>query len=90
MVYSACFSGAIEVTAQQHNVKITASKINAEVNLNQDDKGYFISAKLNIILDGVTQETAKKIVLAAHGICPYSKATKGNIEVILIANGEAL
>ena len=90
MGYSACFGGAIEVAAQQHNVKITASKINAEVNLNQDDKGYFISAKLNIILDGVTQETAKKIVLAAHGICPYSKATEGNIEVILIANGEAL
>lgn len=88
--YSACFGGAIEAAANQHQVKITESKINAEVDLNQDDNGFFISARLNVILDGVDTETAKKIVSAAHKICPYSKATRGNIKVELTVNGEAL
>jgi len=60
------------------------------VNLNKDDSGFFLDATLNAELKGVDQPQAEALVAEAHTICPYSKATRGNIEVILQANGKAL
>ena len=92
--YSACFGGAIAAAAGLAKVPLKAGdiKVTATVNLNKDDGGggYFIDATLNAELNGVAQPQAEALVAKAHTICPYSKATRGNIEVKLQANGKAL
>jgi lipoyl-dependent peroxiredoxin len=62
--------------------------VTAVVNLNKDDSGFFIDATLNAELAGVDQAKAEELVAKAHTICPYSKATRGNITVKLQANGK--
>ena len=89
--YSACFGSAIEAVAKIQKVAVSEIKVQADVTLNQDDNnGYFIGATLNVSLAGVDDATAKKIVEAAHQMCPYSKATRGNIEVKLQVNNQSL
>ncbi len=88
--YSACFGGAIAAAAGLAKIPLKGSniKVTAVVNLNKDDSGYFIDATLNAELQGVDQSQAEALVAKAHTICPYSKATRGNIEVKLQANGK--
>lgn len=88
--YSACFGGAIAAAAAQSKVPLSTKdiKVTATVNLNKGDDGYFISATLNCELAGVDQAKTEELVAKAHTICPYSKATRGNIEVALQANGQ--
>ncbi len=62
-------------------------KVTATVRLHKDDSGYFIDATLDAELKNVDQQQAEALVTKAHTICPYSKATRGNIEVNLLANG---
>ncbi len=88
--YSACFGGAIGVAAMMAKVPLRAADITvtATVNLNKDDTGYFLDVTLNAALNGVDQSNAEALVAKAHTLCPYSKATRGNIEVKLQANGK--
>ena len=88
--YSACFGGAIGAAAAMAKVPLRGAdiKVTATVNLNQEDGGFFIDVTLNSELNGVPQEQAEALVAKAHTICPYSKATRGNIEVKLQANGK--
>ena len=88
--YSACFGGAIRAAAALEKLPLKASdvKVTAVVNLNKNDSGFFIDAMLNAELNGVDQAKAESLVAKAHTICPYSKATRGNIEVKLQANGK--
>jgi lipoyl-dependent peroxiredoxin len=88
--YSACFGGAIGVAASQAKVplRMTDIKVTATVRLHKDDSGFFIDATLNAELAGIDQQHAESLVAKAHTICPYSKATRGNIEVKLLANGK--
>ena len=93
--YSACFGGAIRAAAGLVKIPLKASdiKVTATVNLNKDEtggSGFFIDATLNAELNGVDQAQAEALVAKAHTICPYSKATRGNIEVKLQANGKAV
>lgn len=90
--YSACFGGAIAAAAGLAKVPLRAAdiKVTATVNLNKDDTGYFIDATLNAELNGVDQAKTEELVAKAHTICPYSKATRGNIEVKLQANGKPI
>ena len=90
--YSACFGGAIKAAAGLAKIPLKASdiKVTANVNLNKDDSGYFIDATLNAELKGISQDQAEALVAEAHTICPYSKATRGNIDVTLQANGKTL
>jgi osmotically inducible protein OsmC len=90
--YSACFGGAIGAAAAQAKVPLRAKdiKVTATVNLNKDDSGFFIDVTLNAELTGVEQAQAEALVAAAHTICPYSKATRGNVQVKLQANGVAV
>lgn len=79
--YASCFNGAV-----QHMLKvdgITAeSEVKARVSLyNLDDGGYTIGAILEVHIDGVDQDVARDIANRAHEFCPYSKATRGNIDV---------
>ncbi len=88
--YSACFGGAIGVAAGLVKVALRAAdiKVTATVNLNKDDSGYFLDVTLNAELNGIDQEQTETLIAKAHTICPYSKATKGNIQVKLQANGK--
>ena len=89
--YSACFGSAIAAIAKKDGHAPNEIKVQADVSLHQDDKGgYFLSATLNITLDGIDAATAQKIVEKAHHVCPYSKATRGNIEVTLKMGGKEL
>mgnify|MGYP001297355274 CR=1 FL=1 len=80
--WSACFIGAIELAASQRKVTLPATPtIDAEIDLNLENGSYFLGARLNVSVPGVDRETAQVLVEAAHEICPYSKATRGNIDV---------
>lgn len=80
--WSACYMGAIEVAASQRNIKLQAgTTVDAEIDLNADDGSYFLRARLNVSVPGVDPEVARELLDAAHGICPYSKAVHGNIDV---------
>ncbi|AWI61285.1 Ohr family peroxiredoxin [Sinorhizobium fredii] len=80
--WSACYIGAIELAASQRNVKLPAgTAVDAEIDLNVDDGSYFLRARLNVSVPGIERELAEEIIEAAHHICPYSKATRGNIDV---------
>lgn len=82
--WSACFEGALGVAAKQQKVALPAdTAIDAEVDLHAGDDGYSLSARLNISLPGLERDVAQSLVEAAHQICPYSKAIRGNIDVAL-------
>jgi Ohr subfamily peroxiredoxin len=84
--YAACFHSALKLTAQQRKVAITDSAVSADVGLGTDDDGGFrLTVALHVELAGVDQETADGLVLAAHQVCPYSNATRGNIDVTVEA-----
>lgn len=89
--YSACFGQAIKAMAKQHDIAIDANalEVSAVVTLHKgEDGGFYISAELDGRFDdGVSQEDAETLVRAAHQICPYSKATRRNVDVVLKANG---
>ena len=84
--YAACYDGALNLMAQKDNKDID-STITAEVSLMKDesDDGVKIGVVLNIEIKGVSQEEAEELAEKAHGFCPYSKATRGNIDVELKA-----
>lgn len=81
--WSACFLGAIGKAAIEHDLRLPAdAAIDAEVDLALDEAdGYSLIARLNISLPGIDRITAEALAARAHQICPYSKATRGNIAV---------
>ena len=80
--WSACFIGAMGIAAGKLNIKLPAeTAVDAEVDLCNADGEYSLQARLNVSLPGIDAETAKKITDIAHQTCPYSKATRGNIDV---------
>ena len=82
--WSACFIGAMGIAASKMRVTLPADRaINAEVDLGTVDGGFFLQARLNVSLPGLDRETAQALVNAAHQTCPYSKATRGNIDVVI-------
>lgn len=88
--YGACFGGALAFVARQQKLDIGTPNVKVDVSLNQGDEGFFISAVLNVSLPALDHETAEKLVAAAHTVCPYSKATRGNIDVQLKVNDKLL
>jgi osmotically inducible protein OsmC len=80
--WSACYLGAVELAAAQRKIKLPAQlAVDAEIDLNLADGAYFLRARLNVSVPGVDREVAQELIAAAHLICPYSKATHGNVEV---------
>lgn len=80
--WSACFIGAMGIAAAQMNIKLPVeTAVEAEVDLCLTAGEYSLQARLNVNLPGIDPEVAVKITEAAHQICPYSKATRGNIKV---------
>jgi osmotically inducible protein OsmC len=82
--WSACFESAIGLAARKRKIALTADvAIDAEVDLDLADDGYFLRARLNVSLPGIEREVAQALVNEAHQVCPYSKATRGNIAVTI-------
>lgn len=79
--WSACFEGAMGLAARKMKIKIPSVAIDAEVDLCQKEGSYFLQARLNVSVPGLERDVAQQIVDAAHQTCPYSKATRGNIDV---------
>ncbi|ELK46731.1 organic hydroperoxide resistance protein [Halobacillus sp. ACCC02827] len=82
--YSACFDSALQLVASQAKKKIT-SKVTAEVSIGKQGEGFGLAVKLFVEIEGVSQDEADELVKKAHQVCPYSNATRGNIEVDLEA-----
>lgn len=82
--YSACFLGAMKHVATKQKVQLPAdTKIDAEVGIGPIPNGFGIQVALDVSLPGMDKAAAQKLVEAAHQVCPYSNATRGNIEVAL-------
>jgi len=81
--YAACFHSALQGVARKEKVRLTGSTVTAEVSIGKQGEGYGLSAELVVTLPGVEREVGEKLVDAAHQVCPYSNATRGNIDVAL-------
>jgi lipoyl-dependent peroxiredoxin len=88
--YAACFEGALGVIGRREKAEVGDVAIDSKVSLSPDGKGGFqLSVELDVSLPSVSDaELAKQLVKGAHTVCPYSNATRGNIEVVLSANGQ--
>jgi lipoyl-dependent peroxiredoxin len=82
--WSACFESAIGLAARKRRIALPADlAIDAEVDLQLAESGYFLSTRLNISLPGIEREVAQSLLDEADQLCPYSKATRGNIDVAI-------
>ncbi|MGW0880561.1 organic hydroperoxide resistance protein [Streptomyces sp. NPDC002671] len=81
--YSACFQGALGVVARQEGVDVSGSTVTAKVGIGKNDDGFGIIVELSADIPGVDTITARDLIEKAHQVCPYSKATRGNITVTL-------
>ena len=82
--YSACFLGAMKYVAGKQKIALPAdTSIKAEVGIGQIPAGFGIQVAMMITIPGMERAAAEKLVQAAHGVCPYSNATRGNIDVTL-------
>ena len=82
--WSSCFLSAIKIIASQRKVKLPADPtIDAEVDLCVGDDGYSLRGRLNVRLAGLDREVAQSILDGAEQTCPYSKATRGNVDVAI-------
>jgi osmotically inducible protein OsmC len=80
--WSGCFTSAIKIVAAKKRVTLpTDLAIDVEVDLCSASDGYFLQARFNVSLPGLEREIAQSLLEAAHLTCPYSKATRGNIDV---------
>lgn len=87
--YAACFEGALGVVGQRLRAEVGDVSIDSKVALiTTEERGYNVAVTLDVSLPSVADEaTAVELVREAHKVCPYSNATRGNVEVTLTANG---
>ena len=86
--YAACFEGALGTVARRSKAETGDVGIDSKVSLvAEDDRTFTIAVELHVTLPSVEDEAAVELVREAHKVCPYSNATRGNVEVTLTANG---
>lgn len=90
--YAACFEGALGVVGQRLKQEVGDVAIDSKVSLiTTEERGYNVAVTLDVSLPSVDDEAvAVELVAEAHKVCPYSNATRGNVEVTLTANGAAV
>ncbi len=87
--YAACFEGAIGAVARRAKAETGDAVIESKVSLHPNEaRGFDLSVQLDVTLPSVDAAQAVELVKAAHQVCPYSNATRGNIPVTLTANGQ--
>ncbi|MEU1933426.1 organic hydroperoxide resistance protein [Streptomyces coeruleorubidus] len=82
--YSACFQGALGVVARREGADLTGATVTAKVGLGKNGDGFGIIVEISADIPKVDRGTARSLVEKAHDVCPYSKATRGNITVTLV------
>jgi Ohr subfamily peroxiredoxin len=83
--YSSCFGQAILVLGKKHGLDGAAAKVTCAVTLDKNDSGFSLSAALTVSIPGADKAKLQALIEEAHTICPYSKATRGNMPVTLTA-----
>jgi osmotically inducible protein OsmC len=88
--YAACFEGALGTVARRQRLETGDVAIDSKVTLvTTDDRAFTVAVELDVTLPSVDDaEQAVELVRSAHRVCPYSNATRGNIDVTLTANGQ--
>ncbi len=82
--YAACFSGAVDLVAKKKKLNLTDATVTCSVSIgSQSEGGYGLAAKLHVKTQGISQAEAEQLIEDAHKICPYSNATRNNIQVDL-------
>ena len=82
--YSACFMGAMKFVAGQKKITVPAdASVDASVSIGPIPAGFGLAVEMAVSLPGMDRAQAQELVEAAHGVCPYSNATRGNIDVTL-------
>lgn len=79
--YAACFASALDKVARGVGQSTEGARIISRVGIGPDGDGYALEVELHVSLPEVERETAEQLVNEAHGVCPYSKATRGNVDV---------
>lgn len=80
-----CYLGALGSVAAHDGVDVSEATVEVHVSFNKDDNSFVLSADLDVHIPGITTEEAQKLADKAHRACPYSKATRGNIETRVTA-----
>src|ERR1700704_1658614 len=90
--YAACFESALGAVARRERIEVGDVSIDSRVSLLPNaERGFKLAVELNVTLPQVDDpEQAVRLVAAAHQVCPYSNATRGNIDVTLTANGQGI
>jgi osmotically inducible protein OsmC len=81
--YAACFLSALKLIAGKRDVPADDATIDADVELHREGRRFKLAAELRVTMPGVEREQAQRLVETAHEVCPYSNATRGNIDVAL-------
>lgn len=82
--YAACFESALNVVCRTKKIKVDKTQVTAHVSIGKsDDGGFDLEVELDVLIEGVNESLKKELVEAAHQVCPYSRATRGNIPVEL-------
>lgn len=81
--YAACFLSALTLVAAKRDVDASAATVSSDVGLKREGRGFKLEVELRVTMPGVEPERAREFVELAHQVCPYSNATRGNIEVAL-------
>ena len=79
--YSACFQGALGVVARQEGADVSGSTVTAKVGIGRNEDGFGIVVEISANIPNVDEATARVLIEKAHQVCPYSKATRGDITV---------
>lgn len=84
--YAACFGSALDAVAKSKELETGEITVQADVSLNQNEAGYFIGVVLHVSFVTLAGDAAHALVNAAHQVCPYSKATRNNVQVTFTVN----
>ncbi|MCK7641856.1 organic hydroperoxide resistance protein [Corynebacterium sp. CCM 8835] len=83
--YAACFHGALQLVAGNEGASIDGSSVGSRVSLGKDDEGFALAVEIEVHIPDMDLDSAQKLADTAHTVCPYSRATSGNIEVTVTA-----
>ena len=89
--FASCFESAVKLIARRRKLEADDVSIDSRVQLlPTEERGFKLAVELDVTLAQIEGESARELIAAAHKVCPYSNATRGNIDVALTVNGEAL
>ncbi|WP_432484490.1 Ohr family peroxiredoxin [Kineococcus esterisolvens] len=85
--YGACFQGAMGLAAKEQGVDASSSTLDMEVGFGPEGESYAVTVTIRARVDGLSTEQVQRLLERTHELCPYSKATRGNVPVTLVAEG---